>query len=159
MEGLDSHKVGSYTVGELANVLTNESRDLSFAGPSVSIFDNDLDRAKYVQAHAILNNAMLTKSNAMANRTVSKAAATSPGHARDIAIMRQAYFDRMSQGADPAQGRTYFGNSAELLRSRPIGNARQTTFAQFGPFRLGSNTPNISMFSMIRENRTHSRKN
>ena len=46
MESLDSQKVGNYTVGGLANVLTNESRDLSFVGPSTSISDNDLDRAK-----------------------------------------------------------------------------------------------------------------
>jgi hypothetical protein len=141
MQGLDSHKVGDYTVGELANVLTNESRDLSFVGPSMSLFDNDLDHAKYVQAHAIINNAMQKDPNSMANRTVTEAAAASPGHERDVAIMRQAYLDRMTRNADPAQGRTYFGNSAQVLKSRPIGNSRQTPFARFGPFALGSQPP------------------
>ena len=142
MQDLDSKKVGDYTLRELANVLTNESRDLSFIGPSVSLFDNDLDQAKYVQAHAIINNALRTLPNKMANRTVTEAAAASRGHERDIAIMRQAYFDRMTRGADPAQGRTYFGNSADLiLKSSPIGNSRHTVFARFGPFALGSQKP------------------
>ena len=141
MQGLDNQRVGGYTVGELANVLTNESRDLSFIGPSVSLFDNDLDQAKYVQAHAIINNALRKVPNAMANRTVTRAAAASRGHDRDVAIMRQAYFDRMTRGADPAQGRTYFGNSADVLKSRPIGNLRQTPFVRFGPFVLGSQSP------------------
>src|SRR5215468_4805318 len=141
MQGLDNQKVGGFTVGELANVLTNESRDLSFIGPSVSLFDNDLDQAKYVQAHAIINNALRKIPNGMANRTVTRAAAASRGHDRDVAIMRQAYFDRMTRGADPAQGRTYFGNSAEVLNSRPIGNSRQTPFVRFGPFVLGSQSP------------------
>ena len=142
MQGLDNQKVGGFTVGELANVLTNESRDLSFTGPSVSLFDNDLDQAKYVQAHAIINNALRKIPNKMANRTVTSAAAASRGHDRDVAIMRQAYFDRMTRGVDPAQGRTYFGNSADLiLKSSPIGNSRHTVFARFGPFVLGSQKP------------------
>jgi len=33
--------------------------------------------------------------------------------------------------------RTYFGNSAENLKSRPVGKGRQTVFAQFGPFDHG----------------------
>lgn len=130
-------KVGKYTVRELANVLTNESRDLSSIGPSVSLFDNDLDQAKYAQAHAILNNALRADPNDMAPATISTKAAASAAHQRDVAIMRQAYFDRMMRDTDPAQGRTYFGNSAELLRTRPIGKSRQEVFARFGPFQLG----------------------
>lgn len=137
MQGLDSHKVGDYTVGGLANVLTNESRDLG-VGPGSSVLDKDLEDAKYVQAHAIINNAMLEDPHDMAGPTVTNAAATSAGHPRDIAIMRQAYFDRMTKGADPAEGRTYFGNSAATLRWRRIGRSRQSPFKRFGPFALGS---------------------
>lgn len=142
MRDLDRKQVGNFTVGELANVLTNESRDLSFIGPTVSLFDNDLDNAKYVQAHAIINNALRKAPNAMANRAVTTGAATSRGRDRDVAIMRRAYFDGMTKGVDPAQGRTYFGNSADLiLKSSPIGNSRHTVFARFGPFALGSQKP------------------
>jgi hypothetical protein len=139
MESLDSMRVGEFTVGELANVLTNESRDL---GPNATIFDNDLDRAKYVQAHAIINNALRRHPNPMANRTITAAAVASPGRDRDVEIMRNAYYDRMTKGSDPAEGRTYFGNSADLiLKDSPIGNSRHTVFARFGPFTLGSQEP------------------
>lgn len=141
MQGLDAQKVGRYTLSELANVLTNESRDLSFVGPSTALLDNDLDEAKYVQAHAIINNAMLDDPHEMAHAWLTKSAADSRGRERDIKIMRQAYFDRMTQGIDPAQGRTYFGNSAWQLQSRKIGRSRQTPFARFGPFALGSQPP------------------
>jgi hypothetical protein len=58
--------------------------------------------------------------------------------AEDTQIMEENYFNRGSGGDDPVEGRTYFGNSAEDLNSRPIGNSRQTVYDSAGPFDWGS---------------------
>jgi hypothetical protein len=141
LAGLDNHKVGQYTVAQLANVLTNESRDLTFVGPPTPDGHTPLTDAKTVQAHSIINNASQTRVNAMAVPRVTAEVSNSPAYQQNLQIMRQAYYDQMTGQPDPAEGRTYFGNSAENLHSRPIGNSRQSVFKQFGPFRWGSNPP------------------
>jgi RHS repeat-associated protein len=140
MRGLDTMRVGGYTVGQLSNVLTNESRDLNFVGPSQPGQD-PLAQAKYAEANAILNNAMKAHPNDMAPATISRTAANSSGHQQDQQIMRQAFYDRMTGMPDTLGGRTYFGNSQQELHSRPIGNSRQTVFEAFGPFFFKNHQP------------------
>ena len=140
LAGLDSMRAGDFTVGQLSNVLTNESRDLAFIGP-VEPGHDPLASAKLVQANAILNNVLQAHPNDMASATISKPAAKSPGHQQDQQIMRQAYYDRMTGKPDPAGGRRFFGNSRQELHSRPIGNSRQTVFQSFGPFVFGHHPP------------------
>jgi hypothetical protein len=55
--------------------------------------------------------------------------------------MEQTFYNRATGGDDPVEGRTFFGNSAQDLSSRPIGNSRQTVYDQYGPFTWGSNAP------------------
>jgi len=129
--GLDGQRVGNFTVGELSNVLTNESRDLSGGKPGV------LDEAKRHEANAILDNARLRHPNSMASRTLSSGAAHSQGRDQDMRIMRQVYYDRMTGEDDPVEGRTFFGNSAQDLGSRPIGDSRQSVYDAWGPFKHG----------------------
>jgi len=116
-----------------ANVLTNESRDLSGGAPG------ELESAKYTEANAIINNQLAMHHNEEASDILSAGSAASIGRSDDVQIMRQAYLDRLAGLPDPAQGRTYFGNSASDLASRRVGReGRQTVFLQFGPFDHGS---------------------
>lgn len=147
---VDSQKVGKFSVGQLAGVLFNESRDLALVGPSQPGQD-PLENAKTAEANAIYNNASLKKPHKMATPKVSKKLQKTAQYRQDLQIMRAVYTSRTSGGSDPAAGRTYFGNSAEHLNSRPIGGSRhnsrpiggsrQTVFERFGPFAFGSNPP------------------
>jgi hypothetical protein len=122
------------TVRQLANVLHNESNGLSGGKPG------ELETGKTAEANAILNNAQRKRPNQMAPPTGSPTS-------QDVNIMEQVVYDRGTGVPDPVAGRTFFGNSAEDLHSRPAGNGlpgmagRQTVFGQFGPFTWGSNAP------------------
>ncbi len=121
-------KVGNKTVGQLAKTLHNESKGLTGGKPG------ELAKGKTAEANAILNNAEKAKPNAMAPST-----GTAP--AEDKQIMEEAVYNRATGGDDPVEGRTYFGNSAQDLGSRPIGNARQSVYDSFGTFTWGNNAP------------------
>jgi hypothetical protein len=137
---VDSQKVGKFTVRQLAGVLFNEYRDLAFVGPSQP-GEDPLENAKTAEANAIYNNASRKKPHTMATPKVSKKLQKTAQYRQDLEIMRAVYTSRTSGGSDPAAGRTYFGNSAQQLNSRPIGGSRQTVFGRFGPFAFGSNPP------------------
>lgn len=122
-------RVGNNTVGGLTKTLHNESNGLTGGVPG------ELTRGKTAEAHAIINNAQLHRPHRMSSSTVGT---PSPD---DQQIMREAYYDRLMDGSDTAQGRTYFGNSAENLSSRPIDNSRQTVYSQYGPYTWGKNAP------------------
>jgi len=130
LASLDNQKVGNFTVGQLARVLTNETNGLTGGTPG------DLAKAKVALANTLINNASL----AQPNKTAPPTGNSTPV---DLAIMRLAYYSRASGGSDPMQGRTYFGTSAEVLNSRPAGNGlkgpagRQTVYQSFGPFDWG----------------------
>jgi len=128
LSGLDSMKVGKNTVGGLAKTLHNESNGLSGGAPGALV------KGKTAEANAIFNNAELPKPHMMAPSTGS----ASP---QDKEIMEQTFYNRATGGDDPVEGRTFFGNSAQDLSSRPIGNSRQTVYDQYGPFTWGSNAP------------------
>jgi hypothetical protein len=127
--GLDDSKIGSTTVAGLAKTLHNESNGLTGGKPG------ELVKGKTAEANAIINNAGSRIPHQMAS---SAAGVPLP---EDQDIMRGAYYDRLMGGSDPVQGRTYFGNSAENLSSRPIGNSRQTVYSQYGPYTWGKNAP------------------
>ena len=122
------------TVNQMAKVLHNESNGLSGGKPG------ELERGKKAEANAILNNAQRTQPNKMAP-------ATGTPTSQDLTIMQQVFYDRATGVPDPVEGRTYFGNSAENLTSRPAGNGlpgkagRQTVHDKFGPFDWGTNAP------------------
>jgi RHS repeat-associated protein len=128
LSGLDSMKVGNKTVGQLAQTLHNESKGLTGGKPG------ELAKGKTAEANAILNNAEKAKPNAMAPST-----GTAP--AGDKQIMEEAVYNRATGGDDPVEGRTYFGNSAQDLGSRPVGNGRQSVYDSFGTFTWGNNAP------------------
>jgi hypothetical protein len=116
------------TVNQMAKVLHNESNGLTGGQPG------QLEKGKTAEANAILNNAQQTKPNQMAP-------ATGTPTSQDLKIMEQVYYDRATGVPDPVAGRTYFGNSAQELTSRPVGSGRQTVYSHFGPFDWGSNAP------------------
>jgi len=134
LAGLDDMKVGNNTVGGLAKTLHNESNGLTGGKPG------ELVAGKSAEANAIINNAELPRPNVMAPSTGT----ASP---QDRAIMEEAFYNRATGGDDPVEGRTYFGNSAQDLGSRPAGNnlpgaaGRQSVYDSFGPFTWGNNAP------------------
>ena len=128
LRGMDHRKVGKRTVASLAKTLTHEHRGLSGGKPG------ELQRGITEEAHAIYNSASLKHPNPMALPNVTATA-------EDKQIMEETYFNRGSGGDDPVEGRTYFGNSAEDLNSRPIGDSRQTVYDSAGPFDWGSHAP------------------
>ena len=90
----------------------------------------ELEKGKTALANAIINGAESKHPPLVATPTV-------PASSQDAQIMRDAYTNRANGGADPVQGRIFYGTSHENLTSRPacIGcKARETVFAKFGPF-------------------------
>jgi hypothetical protein len=123
----DNKPVGSTTVGSLEKAMTHEDGSLSTpkGGDPQQLVDG-----KTALANAIINGAEAPHPPLVATPTV-------PASTQDAQIMRDAYTNRANGGADPVNGRTYYGTShtpPDQLHSRPIGNGRQTVYAHFGPF-------------------------
>jgi len=90
----------------------------------------ELEKGKTALANAIINGAESKHPPLVATPTV-------PASSQDAQIMRDAYTNRANGGADPVNGRTFYGTShtpPDRLLSRPIGNGRQTVYEHFGPF-------------------------
>ena len=124
--------VGNTTEGSLAKVLTNEDGSLSTpkGGDPQQLVDG-----KTALANAIYNNANLAHPEKVAP-------ATGTPSAQDSQIMQGVVMSRTNGGADPVQGRVYYGTShTPDLTSRSAGNGlkgaagRETVFAKFGPFK------------------------
>jgi hypothetical protein len=124
--------VGNTTEGSLAKVLTNEDGSLSTpkGGDPQQLVDG-----KTTLANAIYNNANLAHPEKVAPDTGAASA-------QDSQIMQGVVTSRTNGGADPAQGRVYYGTShTPKLTSRSAGNGlkgaagRETVFAKFGPFK------------------------
>jgi RHS repeat-associated protein len=127
-----SQAVGNTTVGALEKTMTNEVGSLST--PKKGDPDVLVD-AKTALANALINNANLNKPNQVAP-------ATGTASTQDAQIMRGAATDRAKGGADPVEGRTYFGTTHDPnLQSRSAGNklkgeaGRETVYEKFGPFK------------------------
>lgn len=105
--------------------MSNEDRSLSGGKPG------QLVDGKTALANAIINGAKLS-------HPPKVAPATGTPTSQDAQIMQDAYTNRANGGADPVQGRVFYGTSHDAnLTSRPacIGcKARETVFAKFGPF-------------------------
>lgn len=129
---IDNEKVGKTTVGSLEKTMSNEDRSLSTpkgGDPS------ELAKGKEALANAIINNAERDQPNQVAP-------ATGTATSQDAQIMRDAYTSRANGGADPVQGRTYYGTSHYAnLHSRSASNnlkgkaGRETVYKKFGPFK------------------------
>jgi RHS repeat-associated protein len=124
-------QVGNTTEGSLAKVLTNEDGSLSTPkkGDPQELVDGKTDLA-----NAIYNNANLAHPEKVAPDTGTASA-------QDSQIMQGVVTSRENGGADPVQGRHYYGTSHNPnLKSRPAGNGmkgaagREKVFAKFGPF-------------------------
>jgi len=111
--------------------LTNEDGSLSTPkkGDPQELVDG-----KTALANAIYNNANLPHPEKVAPDTGTASA-------QDSQIMQGVVNSRTSGGADPVQGRHYYGTSHNPnLKSRPSGNGRkgaagrEKVFARFGPF-------------------------
>jgi hypothetical protein len=124
----NKQSVGNTTVGGLSKVLTNEIGSLSTPKGGDS---SQLQDGADALANALINNANRTKPNQVAPDTGT----ASP----DLATaMQDAAANRANGGADPVEGRTFYGTShtpPDRLTSRPIGNGRQTVYESFGPFK------------------------
>jgi RHS repeat-associated protein len=124
--------VGNTTEGELAKTMTHEDGSLSTpkkGDPDV------LSDAKEALANAIINNAELKKPEQVATPDRSASA-------QDAQIMKDAVTNRAKGGADPVEGRHYYGTTHNpRVQSRPAGNhlkgaaGRETVYEKFGPFR------------------------
>lgn len=124
----NNEAVGNTTVGDLSKVLTNEIGSLSTPKGGDA---KELQDGQDALANALINNANRKRPNEVAPDTGT--ALTPLAKA-----MQDAYTNRANGGADPVQGRTFYGTShitPDRLHSRPIGNGRQTVFEHFGPFR------------------------
>jgi hypothetical protein len=117
--------VGNTTEGSLAKVLTNEDGSLSTpkGGDPQQLVDG-----KTALANAIYNNASLAHPEKVAP-------ATGTPSAQDSQIMQGVVTSRTNGGADPVQGRVYYGTShTPDLTSRSAGNGlkgaagRETVF-------------------------------
>jgi RHS repeat-associated protein len=124
--------VGNTTEGSLAKVLTNEDGSLSTpkGGNAQELVDG-----KTALANAIYNNADSAHPQKVAPDT-----GTASG--QDSQIMQGVVTSRTNGGADPVQGRVYYGTShTPNLTSRSAGNGlkgaagRESVFARFGPFK------------------------
>ena len=124
----NNEAVGNTTVGDLSKVLTNEIGSLSTPkGGDPKELQNGSDAL----ANALINNANKKRPNEVAPDTGT--ASTPLAKA-----MQDAYTNRANGGADPVQGRTFYGTShipPSRLHSRPIGSGRQSVFQSFGPFK------------------------
>lgn len=128
----DNPRVGSRTLGEAANILTNETNGLSGGPPG------ELARAKAALAHTIHNGLRQPKPPQVAPFTLSKEAGSSIGRNDDVDVMQQVHLAKETGKADPVKGATYFGTSPSLITSRRIGSGRQDVLQRFGPFDHGS---------------------
>jgi hypothetical protein len=124
--------VGKTTEGSLAKVLTNEDGSLSTpkGGDSQVLVDG-----KMALANAIYNNANLSKPEVVAPNSGSASA-------QDAQIMQGVVTSRKNGGADPVDGRNYYGTTHNPnVKYRDAGNhlkgaaGRETVFAKFGPFK------------------------
>ena len=126
-QNVDGNAVGKTTVGSLAKTMTHEDGSLSTpkgGDPS------ELVKGQTALANAIINGAESPRPPQVASPTV-------PASIQDAQIMTDAYTNRVNGGADPVQGRVFYGTSHENLTSRPACkgcSARETVFAKFGPF-------------------------
>jgi RHS repeat-associated protein len=137
--------VGNTTEGSLAKVLTNEDGSLSTpkGGAPQELVDGKTDLA-----NAIYNNANLAHPEKVAPDTGTASA-------QDSQIMQGVVTSRTNGGADPAQGRHYYGTSHHAnLKGRSALNGlkgaagRESVFARFGPFH-DSMTPNTPTYIYI----------
>jgi len=94
-----------------------------------------LSDAKDALANAIINNAELKKPEQVATPDRSASA-------QDAQIMKDAVANRAKGGADPVEGRHYYGTTHNPnVRSRPAGNylkgaaGREAVYEKFGPFK------------------------
>ena len=126
-KNIDSAPVGKTTVHGLSQIMSNEIGGLSGGKKG------DLQKAKDALASTIMNNAML-------KHPASTAPATGNPSGNDTAVMRATYLDRALGLPDPVAGRTQYGTSRFLLKSRSASNflkgpaGRETVYARFGPF-------------------------
>jgi hypothetical protein len=137
--------VGNTTEGSLAKVLTNEDGSLSTPKGGDS---QELVNGKTDLANAIYNNANLAHPEKVAPDTGTASA-------QDSQIMQSVVTSRTNGGADPVQGRHYYGTSHNAnLKSRDAGNhlkgdaGREKVFARFGPFH-DSQTPHTPTYIYI----------
>ena len=137
--------VGNTTEGSLAKVLANEDGSLSTPkkGDPQELVDGKTDLA-----NAIYNNANLAHPEKVAPDTGTASA-------QDSQIMQGVVTSRTNGGADPVQGRHYYGTSHHAnLKSRSALNGlkgkagRETVFGRFGPFH-DSMTPHTPTYIYI----------
>jgi hypothetical protein len=128
----DTARVGSRSLGEAINILTNETNGLS-GGPS-----GELAAAKFALAHTIQNGLRQPRPPQVAPFTLSDEAGSSIGRNDDIDVMQQVHIAKESGRSDPVNGAVYFGTSPSLITSRRIGSGRQDVLQRFGPFDHGS---------------------
>jgi HK97 family phage portal protein len=129
---IDDSKIGTHTVREASNILTNETNGLSGGPPG------ELARAKIALAHAIHNGLVQQKPPRVAPTTISAEADASIGRADDKQIMRSVFTGKLVGTSDPTNGAIYYGTSKDVLTSRRIGSGRQDVLQRFGPFDHGS---------------------
>ena len=128
----NNQTVGNSTEGDLAKTMTHEDGSLSTpkkGDPDV------LGDAKEALANAIINNAELKKPEQVATPD-------RPASAQDAQVMKDAVTNRANGGADPVEGRHYYGTTHNPnVKSRDAGNhlkgeaGRETVYEKFGPFR------------------------
>lgn len=126
-QNVNNNAVGGTTVGNLGKVLTNEIGSLSTPKGGNP---KELQNGANAIANALIDNAHRTRPNGTAPDTGTASSFLSQ-------IMQSAYTNRANGGADPVQGRTFYGTShipPSRLLSRPIGSGRQTVYEHFGPF-------------------------
>jgi len=95
----------------------------------------ELDKGKNALANTIVNNALL-------QHPAKVAQATGTPTKQDAQIMRAAFENRLNGGADPVNGRTYYGTTHNPnVKYRSAGNhlpgaaGRETMYMKFGPFK------------------------
>ena len=124
-------KIGTRTLAEATNILTNETNGLSGGAPG------ELEKAKIALAHTIQNGLVAKRPPGVADVTLSREAASSIGRADDERISAIVYRAKQSGKSDPVAGALYYGTSSSVINSIPIGNGRQNVAHRFGPFDHG----------------------
>lgn len=124
----NTETVGRTTVGALTKTMSNEDRSLSGGKPG------QLVNGKTALANAIINGAKLP-------HPPKVAPATGTPTSQDAQIMQSAYTNRINGGADPVNGRVYYGTTHNPnVQWRSAGNGlpgaagREPVYQKFGPF-------------------------
>lgn len=138
-EAYDDMKINELTVRQMANIVANENHDVTPGSSS----PEDLQNARIVQAHAVINadrkyGLNRDQHTRTAPNEVTPELENSPQYQQALSAARAAFQQQLS-GYDPSGGRMYFDNRFnEYLGPRKIGTGSQDVYHRFGPFQHGS---------------------